>query len=51
MTVKSILKYHRRTKDIFLIYGSGEEELVVKGYRDASFGIRCKGLHGYEFPN
>ncbi|KAG8496949.1 hypothetical protein CXB51_008176 [Gossypium anomalum] len=35
-TVKNILKYLRRTKDTFLIYGS-EEELSVKGYTDASF--------------
>src|SRR4051812_46798510 len=35
-TVKSILKYLRRTKDMFLVYG-GEDELVVKGYNDASF--------------
>ena len=34
--VKNILKYLRRTKDMFLIYG-GEEELVVIGYTDASF--------------
>jgi hypothetical protein len=34
--VKSILKYLRRTKDTFLIFG-GEDELVVKGYTDASF--------------
>ena len=34
--VKNILKYLRRTKDAFLIYGGGEE-LVVKGYTDASF--------------
>src|SRR3954463_754866 len=34
--VKSILKYLRRTKDMFLVYG-GEDELVVKGYTDASF--------------
>ena len=34
--VKTILKYFRRTKDLFLVYG-GEEELVVKGYTDASF--------------
>jgi hypothetical protein len=36
MAVKSILKYLRRTKDQFLIYG-GEEELSVIGYTDASF--------------
>ena len=34
--VKNILKYLRRTKDSFLVYG-GEEKLVVKGYTDASF--------------
>ncbi|XP_052874526.1 secreted RxLR effector protein 161-like [Gossypium arboreum] len=34
--VKNILKYLRRTKDTFLIYG-GEEELSVKGYTDANF--------------
>jgi hypothetical protein len=34
--VKNILKYLRRTKDEFLVYG-GEEELVVNGYTDASF--------------
>ena len=33
--VKNILKYLKRTKDMFLIYG-GDEELVVKGYVDAS---------------
>ncbi|XP_066319998.1 secreted RxLR effector protein 161-like [Miscanthus floridulus] len=36
--VKNILKYLRRTKDVFLIYG-GEDELVVNGYTDASFQI------------
>ena len=34
--VKNILKYLRRTKDMFLVYG-GEEELVVNGYTDANF--------------
>jgi hypothetical protein len=34
--VKNILKYLRRTKDLFLVYG-GDKELVVKGYTDASF--------------
>jgi hypothetical protein len=34
--VKNILKYLRRTKEAFLVFG-GEEELVVKGYNDASF--------------
>ena len=31
-----MLKYLRKTKDTFLIYG-GEEELIVTGYTDASF--------------
>ena len=34
--VKAILKYLRRTKYNFLVYG-GNEELVVTGYTDASF--------------
>lgn len=34
--MKNILKYLRRTKDTFLVYG-GDEELVVNGYTDASF--------------
>ncbi|KAL0339247.1 UNVERIFIED_CONTAM: Retrovirus-related Pol polyprotein from transposon RE2 [Sesamum angustifolium] len=33
--VKSILKYLKRTKDMFLIYSSGE--LILEGYNDASF--------------
>ena len=36
VAAKNILKYFRRTKDKFLVYG-GEEELVVNGYTDASF--------------
>ena len=34
--VKNILKYLKRTKDVFLVYG-GDEELVVNGYNDATF--------------
>jgi hypothetical protein len=34
--VKNILKYLRRTKEVFLMFG-GEEELLVKGYSDARF--------------
>jgi tRNA C32,U32 (ribose-2'-O)-methylase TrmJ len=34
--VKNILKYLRRTKEAFLVFG-GEEELIVKGYSDANF--------------
>ena len=30
MAVKTILKYLRRTRDTFLVYG-GEEELIVRG--------------------
>ncbi|KAL0453693.1 UNVERIFIED_CONTAM: Copia protein [Sesamum latifolium] len=35
VAVKSILKYLKRTKDMFLIYGGGE--LIREGYSDASF--------------
>ena len=35
-TVKNILKYLKRTKDIFLAY-EGDKELVVNSYVDASF--------------
>ena len=34
--VKNILKYLRRTKDMFLVYG-GEDELSVRCYIDASY--------------
>jgi hypothetical protein len=34
--VKNIQKYLRRTKKVFLVFG-GEQELIVKGYSDASF--------------
>ena len=34
--VKNILKYLKRTKDMFLVHG-GDEELIVKGYVDARF--------------
>ena len=36
--VKNILKYLRRTKDIFLIYGGGSE-LKLEGYTDSSFNL------------
>ncbi|PKI50107.1 hypothetical protein CRG98_029503 [Punica granatum] len=36
IAVNNILKYLRRTKEMFLVYG-GEEELVVRGYTNASF--------------
>ena len=36
VAVKNILKYLRRTNDMFLVYG-GEAELSVRGYTDASY--------------
>ncbi|KAL0290091.1 UNVERIFIED_CONTAM: hypothetical protein Sradi_7057800 [Sesamum radiatum] len=33
--VKTILKYLKRTKDMFMIHGGGE--LMLEGYNDASF--------------
>src|SRR4051812_233254 len=48
---KNILKYLRRTKYMFLVYG-GEEELVVKCYVDASFDTDpddYKSQSGYVF--
>jgi hypothetical protein len=35
MIVKNIPNYLRRTIEVFLVFG-GEEELIVKGYNDAS---------------
>ena len=35
-TVKNILKYLRRSKDMFLVYGGLEDDLVVNGYTDAA---------------
>ena len=35
--VKNILKYLRRTKDMFLIYGGAEGDLSVSGYTNACF--------------
>ena len=35
VAVKNILKYLRRTKDLFLVYGEGD--LQVNGYTNASF--------------
>ena len=49
--VKNILKYLRRTRDYFLVYG-GESELVVTGYTDAAFQTNaddCKSQSGYVF--
>ena len=49
--VKTILKYLKRTKEMFLVYG-GEEELVVKGYADASFQTDrddCRSQSGFVY--
>ena len=49
--IKNILKYLKRTKDIFLVYG-GDEELVAKGYILASFDTDpddSKSRTGYVF--
>ncbi|KAK4406417.1 hypothetical protein Sango_0648200 [Sesamum angolense] len=35
IAVKTILKYCRRTQEMFLVYGDGE--LVLEGYSDSSF--------------
>ena len=37
IAVKNILKYFRRSKDTFLIYGGREDKLFVNGYTDARF--------------
>ena len=50
VAVKNILKYLRRTKDVFLIYGDGD--LIVNGYSDASFQSDrddSKSQSGYVF--
>src|SRR5215216_7884520 len=50
-TVKNILKYLKRTKDMFLVYG-GEDELSVKGYTDVSYlndSDDSKSQSGYVF--
>jgi hypothetical protein len=49
--VKNILKYLRRTKEAFLVFGC-EEELIVKGYNDASFQTNAddsKSQSGFVF--
>ena len=52
IAVKNVLKYLRRTKDLFLVYGGCEEELAVTGYVDASLGTDpddSKSQTGYMF--
>ncbi|KAK1616076.1 hypothetical protein QYE76_021593 [Lolium multiflorum] len=49
--VKNILKYLKRTKDMFLCYG-GDQELIVNGYTDASWNTDpddSKSQSGYVF--
>ena len=49
--VKNILKYLKRTRDMFIIYGC-DKELVVNGYVDASFDTDpddSKSQTGYVF--
>ena len=49
--VKNILKYLKRTKDMFLVYG-GDKELIVNGFVDASFDTDLdysKSQTGYVF--
>ncbi|KAK1648776.1 hypothetical protein QYE76_066581 [Lolium multiflorum] len=50
-TVKNIMKYLKRTKDMFLYYG-GDQELVVTSYTDASWNTDpddSKSQSGYVF--
>ena len=50
VAVRNILKYLRRTKDVFLIYGDGD--LIVEGYSDVSFQSNrddSKSQSGYMF--
>ncbi|XP_074318418.1 secreted RxLR effector protein 161-like [Silene latifolia] len=51
IAAKNILKYLKRTKDMFLVFG-GDEELVVSGYTDASFQTDrddSRSQYGYVF--
>ncbi|XP_076947509.1 secreted RxLR effector protein 161-like [Bidens hawaiensis] len=50
--VKNILKYLRRTKDMFLVYGGVDDELNVRCDKDASFHIDrddSRSQSGYVF--
>ena len=51
IAVKNILKYLRRTKDMFLVYGR-KDELIIKGYSDANFQSDrddCSSQSGFVF--
>jgi hypothetical protein len=50
-TVTNILKYLKRTMDVFLVY-EDDEELVIRGYVDSSFNTYLddsKSQIGYIF--
>ena len=52
IAAKTVLKYLRRTKDAFLVYGGKDAELSVEGYVDASFQTDPDDSHsqaGYVF--
>ncbi|KAJ9562957.1 hypothetical protein OSB04_008117 [Centaurea solstitialis] len=52
VAVKNILKYMRRTKEMFLVFGGSEDEISVTGYSDASFQTDrddFKSQSGYVF--
>ncbi|KAJ9542108.1 LOW QUALITY PROTEIN: hypothetical protein OSB04_028614 [Centaurea solstitialis] len=43
VAVKNILKYLRRTKDMFLVFGGSEDEISVTGYSDARYVFTLNG--------
>ena len=47
ITVKIIIRYLKRTKEMFISYG-GDKEFVIKSYVDASFDT---GLDDYEYKS
>ena len=52
VAIKNILKYLRRTKDIFLIYGDVDSDLLMKGYTYSIFQYDrddSKSQSGHEF--
>ncbi|KAJ9543708.1 hypothetical protein OSB04_023415 [Centaurea solstitialis] len=52
VAVKNILKYMRRTKEMFLVFGGSEDEISVTGYSDATFQTDrddFKSQSGYVF--
>ncbi|KAJ9544601.1 hypothetical protein OSB04_024308 [Centaurea solstitialis] len=47
VAVKNILKYLRRTKDMFLVFGGSEDEISGIGYSDASFQTDIDDFRSY----